>query len=265
VTMSACKNLPQELIAAIVDNIQDDKKSLRVVSLVCKAWTNPARKHLFRSLTISNIDGLEKIKAANMTWTYTPFLRDLRIKGLYSHKFWHEVILFLADFRTPCLRSLSLINFPWHSLSPDDRSAYLSRFQSIVSLQLNLLEHNTSNDVPTIICSFPHLRKLLLLPSLRTVAPPEPSPLSPNLRLPERLSSLRVLCDYSDYRLVLEWLASVPERLSIHTLHISMRWLGRQGLDTINAFLKALGPSLEVFGCNSNGVFIPCATMIELF
>jgi hypothetical protein len=52
VIMSACENLPQELILAIVDNVRDDKKSLKAFSLVCKAWTNPARDHLFASLTI---------------------------------------------------------------------------------------------------------------------------------------------------------------------------------------------------------------------
>jgi hypothetical protein len=266
VTMSARKNLPQELIAAIVDNIQDDKLSLRAFSLVCKAWTNPARDHLFASLNISDLRGrLDRIKAANITSTYTPFLRDLSLASRVDcHKFWHEVIPFLADFKTPRLRSLTLDNFAWHALSPDERSAFLCRFDSIISLQLGLYKHNTPADIPTIICSFPHLRELLLLPSLYQFALPGPPPLSPEFRLPERLSTLRVLYVYLDYRWVLEWLSSVPEQLSIHTLHISMRWLLQQDLDAINVFLKVLGPSLEVFGCDSDGTFIPCATIIEL-
>jgi hypothetical protein len=265
--MSACENLPQELIAAIVDNIRDDRKSLEAFSLVCKAWTNPAREHLFALLTFfGGEDRLEKAKAANITSTYTPFLRDLHLSSWEDdHKFWHEIIPFLTDFRTPRLRFLALGNLPWHALSSDERSAFLRRFESIVSLRLSLFKQDISNDIATIICSFPHLQKLVLVRSSHMIPLPGPSPLSLNLHLPERLSTLRIVYVYSDYRSVLEWLASGPERLSIHALHISMRWLYPQDLDTINVFLKALGPALEVFGCDSDGVFMPCATMIELF
>jgi hypothetical protein len=188
VNMPACENLPQELIAAIADNIRDDKKSLRTLS-----------------------------------------------------------------------------NFAWHSLSPNQRSAFLRRFESIIALELSLHKKDTSNDIPTIICSFPHLRKLVLVPSFQKLALPGPSPLSPELRLPERLSTLRVSDFYQDYRLVLEWLCSIPERLPIHTLHIATEGLLLQDVDTINTFLKALGPSLEVFGYDSDCMSIPCAPSVELF
>src|ERR1700730_5438708 len=106
--MSACEKLPQELIAAIVDNIRDDNESLGTFSLVCKAWTSPARDHLFASLTIKD-QNIGKIKTANIASTYTPFLRDLHLESLNNHhEFWHELIPFLADFRTPRLRSLEL-------------------------------------------------------------------------------------------------------------------------------------------------------------
>jgi hypothetical protein len=262
--MSACENLPQELIIAIVDNIRDDKKSLKAFSLVCKAWTNPARDHIYASLTIlDHGNRLEKLKAANIASTYTLFLRHLHLTSWgHDHKFWHDIIHFLADFRTPRLRSLALNNFAWHSLSPNERSAFLNRFESITSLQLSLFEQTTSNDIPTIICSFPHLRNLHLLPSLHKFALSEP--LSAQLRLPERLSTLRVMYVSLDYQSVLQWLGSVPERLLIHALHISMHRLRPQDLDTINMFLKALGPSLEFFWCNSYGMFMPSTTTVEL-
>jgi hypothetical protein len=66
--------------------------------------------------------------------------------------------------------------------------------------------------------------------------------------------------------LFLEVLRSIPEQLSIHTLHLYLQWLLPQGLDAINMFLKALGPSLESFACDSDdGMFIPCTTIIKLF
>jgi hypothetical protein len=256
--MSAYENLPQELIAAIADHIQDDKESLKAFSLVCKAWTYPARDHLFASLTISNVHDLKKIKAANITSTYTPFLRHLRLIDLYRNTFWHEVIPFLADFRTPRLRLLQLSGWRWHSLSPDERSAFLSRFESIVSLRLGLFEQTTPNDVATIICAFPHLRKLLLLPSVYKCLLPGQTPLAPQLRLPERLSALYVIYLYQDYQLFLEWLGSIPEQLSIHTLHLSLRWISPQDIVSVNVLLKALGPSLEVFWCNSCSKLCSC-------
>jgi hypothetical protein len=266
-TMSARENLPEELIVAIIDNIRDDKKSLKVFSLVCKAWTNPARDHLFASLTIPDHgDRLEKIKAANIASTYTPFLRHLHLASWdQNHNFWHDVIPFLADFRTPRLRSLTLSNFAWHSLSPIARSALLRRFESIISLELSLDKQDTSNDILTIICSFPHLRNLVLVPGFHMLAIRGPSPLSPELRLPQRLSTLRVWNLYQDYTLVLEWLCSIPEQLSIQAFYLTMRLLYSQDLDYVNMFLKVLGPSLEVFGCDSDGMFIPCAPSVELF
>jgi hypothetical protein len=264
--MSACENLPQELIMAIAHNIQDDKKSLGAFSLVCKAWTDPARDHLFASLNIYNIDRLEKIKAANVTATYTPFLRHLYLSSRGDcHIFWHKVIPFLVDFSTPRLQSLTLNHFPWHSLSLDERSALLRRFESIVSLWLSLYTQDTPNDVQTIICSFPQLRELDLLPSLLTCALSGPLLWSPELRFPERLSTLRVYYFDQDCRLVLEWLRSIPEQLSIHTLRLYLRRLLPQDADTINLFLKALGPSLEVFLCNFDGMLIPSAPTVELF
>jgi hypothetical protein len=266
--MSACENLPQELIVAIVDNIRDDKKSLGVFSLVCKNWTNPARDHLFASLSISDIDdSLEEIKAANLTSTYTPFLRYLCLwTHGDQHEFWHEVIPFLADFRTPRLRSLTLNHFMWHAISPDERSALLRRFESIDSLKLSLYKQDTSNDIATIICSFPHLRQLILMPSLSMSALPAPSPFLPELRLPERLSILYIQYYSPDNRRVLEWLASIPEQLSsIHTFRIDSHRALPQDVDIV---LKALGPSLEVFQCNLGGMFIrsaPTSKLIRIY
>jgi hypothetical protein len=258
VTMSACENLHRELIAAIADNIRDDNKSLSAFRLVCKAWTYPARDHLFASLTISDVDDrFKKIKAANITSTYTPFLRHLRLLDTYSDTFWHEVIPFLADFSTPRLQSLRLNCWRWHSLSPDERSAFLRRFDSIVSLELSLYCQYTPIDVATIICAFPHLQTFILLPSRYKL--PGPSPLAPELRLPERLSTLCVRYSYQDYQLFLEWLASIPEQLSIRTFELSLYWVCTQDIVSINVFLKALGPSLEVFRCNSCGTFV-CPT-----
>jgi hypothetical protein len=62
-----------ESTRGIVDNIQDDKKSLKAFSLVCNAWTNPAHDHLFASLIINEtiFDPLGATKL-NATSIFTP-------------------------------------------------------------------------------------------------------------------------------------------------------------------------------------------------
>jgi hypothetical protein len=268
---SAFKNVPQELIMAVAGNIRDDKKSLEAFSLVCKAWTNPARDHLFASWTIRVGRGersiVERIKAANITSKYTPFLRHLRLSAFNMESLWHELVPFLVDFRTPRLQSLSLLPLAWHALSPNERSALIGRFELIVSLQLSLCGRDPPNDIAAIICSFPRLRKLTLMPTWREweSSGPSESPLSPELRLPEGLSTLYISYSCQDYQWFLEWLSSIPERHSIRTFHITMRCLQPQDLDTINMFLRALGPSLEMFGCQSDGMFIPSASTVEIF
>ena len=264
VTMSrsACEKLPQEVIAAIVDNIRDDNESLEVFSLVCKAWINPARYHLFASLTIRDMNDLRDIKSANIAPAYTPFLRELCLASSKDHhNFWREVIFLLHDFRTPRLRSLDLRSLTWHSLSPAHRSAFLCQFDSIVSLQLKLYKQGTSPDIATIVCSFPHLRKLILRESRVKDSCPRPSPVSPELRLPQQLSTLCATYTRQDHQLFLGWLASIPQQLAIHTLDLSLHSIALQDCMTISEFFKALGPSLEVLRCNTGMFMLPTPTI----
>jgi hypothetical protein len=260
VTMSrsACEKLPQELIAGIADNIRDDNESLEVFSLVCKAWTNPAHYHLFASLTIRDMNDLRNIKRANIAPAYAPFVRELRLASSKDHhKFWREVIFFLADFRTPRLRSLDLRSLTWHSLSPTHRSVFLSQFKSIVSLQLKLYKQGTSPDIATIVCSFPHLQKLILLKSRVKDSCPRPSPVLPELRLPQQFSTLCATYMRQDHQLFLGWLASIPQQLSIRTLDLLLHSIGLQDAMTVQEFFKALGPSLEVLRCNTGMFMLP--------
>ena len=253
--MSACESLPQELIMAIVDNIRDDKKSLQAFSLVCKAWTDPAREHLFGSLTIADFN-CWKVRAAGIISIFAPFLRHLSLMAPFTW-FWHRVISILAkaDFSTPRLQSLHVEYLAWHSLSPDERSVFLRRFESIISLRLSLYKQNQPNDIGIIICSFPHLHELTLKPNWDGYESPGSFHLSPELRLPKQLSVLHLFNFCQVHQYVLEWLGSNPEQLSIRTFRVTMNWFSLQQFDAINLFLKILGSSLEIFGFKYNGMF----------
>jgi hypothetical protein len=40
------------MVDAIIDDLQDDDEGLKACSTVCKAWTAPARRNLFESVSI---------------------------------------------------------------------------------------------------------------------------------------------------------------------------------------------------------------------
>jgi hypothetical protein len=246
------ERLPQELIAAIVDNIWDDKKSLKAFSLVCKAWTNPARDHLFATLTISDIyHGHRSSDLSDLISIFAPFLRHLELFSIfysYKHTFWQKVIPLLVDFRSPRLRTLTFDGVTWPSITPSDRSAFLSRFGSIISLQLDA-SRMTLAEVADFICSLPHLETLIL--KGRVVDCRVPPASSPRLHLPERLSTLGVYCYLGDYPPFLDWLLSFPQQPCLRTLHF--RTLCMFGADHFNKLFKTLGPSLEVIRCGTFG------------
>jgi hypothetical protein len=83
---------------------QDDRKSLEAFSLVCKARTNPARDHLFTSLSISELKGgIGQIKAANVMSAFTPFLHDLCLasfNALYAKRRHNHHLLISSPQKT---------------------------------------------------------------------------------------------------------------------------------------------------------------------
>ena len=110
---SRCHDLPQELTDAIVDHLHDDRPSLQACALVCSAWLDPSRYHLFRSLTVSQYGLLKStvdflISCPDVAWYVERFIvlgeeiTNLSLK-------WDHFSLLLS--RLPRLRVLHLTQF----------------------------------------------------------------------------------------------------------------------------------------------------------
>jgi hypothetical protein len=132
----------------------------------------------------------------------------------------------------------------------------------MLCLRLDIFLVDQLTDLAIIICSLPHLEKLILRSSDSKLK--GPLPLSPLLQLPERLSILDLFYFDATFRYFLEWLRLIPEQLSIHTLHLTMDCLLPEDLDNINEFLKVLGTPLELFRCSTSGMFRSPAPTFEL-
>ncbi|PIL34452.1 hypothetical protein GSI_03228 [Ganoderma sinense ZZ0214-1] len=110
---SRFRDLPQELTDAIVDYLHDDRASLQACALVCGAWLDPSRFHLFRSLTVSQYGRLKTtvdflISCPDVAWYVERFIilgeeiTNLSLK-------WDHFSLLLS--RLPRLRVLHLTQF----------------------------------------------------------------------------------------------------------------------------------------------------------
>jgi hypothetical protein len=264
--MVACRehlHFPPELIAAILDCLQDDKKALSACSLVCHAWIVLARDHLFADLTI-NARRLHRMTTSIFNLTYAPFIRHLRINCpsvRHRSAFWHYAVPLITTLTFPRILSLSVTHLV--ACSFDKQLAFLRQFSLVASLTLDIVKLNRFADLVEILRCFPRLehlnvKSLGLWESWDTPGGPQPLPLS---HLPSTLSTLHLpyLDDGDD--LLLMWLLSFPEPVLLRSLHIRAFFLSQGGCDRINNLLPSLGPSLEVFQCGTSyttGTFVSC-------
>src|ERR1700730_10281954 len=88
------------MIEAIIDPLHNHKPSLRACSLVCKAWTHPARLHLLSRLTIK-----WPLQPATL-----PYVRHLRIDvDVPGTPIWDNVIPLHIGFRRIVSLSINLL------------------------------------------------------------------------------------------------------------------------------------------------------------
>jgi hypothetical protein len=135
---------------------------------------------------------------------------------------------------------------------PSERSVFLSRFGSIIYLELNARKV-TLAEVVDLICSLPHLETLILKGKEMNYRVPPTS--SRRLHLPERLSTLGVSFSYDGYQPFLDWLLSLifPQQPRLRTLNFTTFCVPSSNVDYFNKLSKILGPSLEVLRCGTFG------------
>jgi hypothetical protein len=241
-----CPRLPPELIAEIFDRLYGNKKALAVCSLVCRSWTRLARHRLFEDVTINFYSGVLKLrKVLEAGSAAMPFIRRLSLSPSFGNTaiFYNEVIVQLGGLEH--IRSLSLAYFDWRILKPEVTSAFFAHFSIIVRLQLQVRGEMMLSELETIICGLPRLEILVFTTNPLLIlhhSNPPPSALC----FPRNLRKLELRV--RETNTFLKWLLSFPTTPALRTVYL------HGGLpEGINSFLQALGPSLEVFRCDTYG------------
>ena len=164
--------LPQELIERVIEYSAWNERTLRACSLVSRSWVTPSRRYLFgviRLHTHASVAAFLRLVASS-PHNITSFVRKLDIlefdserppKGWIRHLF-HRLPYF------PYLEWVALQMFPnsyhfkWGShLSKDIRMAFTDLFVGITKLELSAM-FSSFYELCELICSFPHLRSLVL-------------------------------------------------------------------------------------------------------
>ena len=218
------------MILAIIDHLHDDKPSLKACSLVCKAWSHPARVHLISELTVSPSDYVNSPLLLLATF---PFARDLRIDGPGNL----SIILPLLVGNNR-LRSLHLTRLRVDRFSDPS----LLNLSGVVTLRLWSIFFPDVSSLAQLVCAFPRLQTL----HLSCIAwdriglpPPTGFCLSPNL--------LALELKETAIDSIIMWLLSLPVRLTLRSVTLGLRHIRDEAV--FRQFISALGnsDSLEFF------------------
>jgi len=239
------KELPIELVEAILDYLHDDKRALKMCSLVCKAWLHPTYRLLFYDTRLSWYRFTTAFDRQSKS-TAVPFIRRLHI-GYGPPHLWNEILPFLSGFHL--ITSLTLDTLYWDKIFPRVQSIISNRFTTITRLELQSLFTATFSELAQMICTFRCLENLILgsIYWCRT------DTASSVLRLPHRLHALEL--DGDDLTEILEWFCSFGQDLTLRNLCLLNPW--QHDEQVINALLQVLGPSLDSFRIRLTDLALP--------
>jgi hypothetical protein len=243
------RQLPTELIEAILDHLYDDKKSLKVCSLVCKDWIHPARRLLFYKWTIfipHYIFGrtvAEEVNQPLRISTALPFLRHLCIDSYRGPRDWNAILPLLVGSNH--LRTVHLLSGCPYTLTSHSHtfSALVRTFSGVVNLCLEKVEFRGVLCLARLVCALPYLQALSIKRAVisdrsrrKSDRPPlkgyKPSP---------RLVALEL--DMPGMDNVLQWFLTleVPHVFRSICLHHSRK----NDPDVTHKFIASLDKSLE--------------------
>lgn len=140
------------------------KQGLVSLGLACHSWIPRTRFHIFRTVILDSLSRIERfIRTLSDFPKYGAFVESLEIAGNpeqeeLSSRWIHRALVALP----PLLSSLHTLTF--HNL-PILHSSYLmlcSRFNSVRSLIIDHLTHQSLGEVIQLVNRFPHLHKLTL-------------------------------------------------------------------------------------------------------
>ena len=232
-------NLPQETIQAFIDHLHDDKASLKACSLVCKAWTDPPRLHLFATLTLKWPLQLPAF----------PFVRHLllpmELRLWKDAPNWDEVAPLLVGFDR--IVSMRIILFPG-TLKATSAQTWLELGKNFSRVQeVNMsFEWVPPSDGPSFaqfahaISVFPCLRELTLRGPIMLSAPPRLAS-ETTIRASPHLDTLNL--SVGNVGVVFEWLLSLVDRPALR--HVHLHYFHDTEVASSHKFMRAYGNGLE--------------------
>ena len=160
--------LPQELIERVIEYCAWDERTLLACSLVSRSWATASRRYLFRIIclhTHTSVAAFLRL-VASPPHNIIPFVRKLDIMELDSKAWMRSLFHRLPSF--PYLECVAMqmvpnsYHFKWgFHLSTDIRMAFTDLFVGITKLELSAM-FSSFYELCELICSFPHLRSLVL-------------------------------------------------------------------------------------------------------
>ncbi|KAK7044243.1 hypothetical protein VNI00_007965 [Paramarasmius palmivorus] len=196
--------IPQEITDYIIDHFHDDPPTLAICALVCRAWYPASRHHLFAVVNISprSIATFSDLllQAPSGWFSIVPILRELSLH-LHDDALWLGTLSGLFPECTS-LRSLKIF-FRGGQLTEEVRQTLSTTFHTITYLALletTPQRRSLSRDVEW-ICTFPHLRKVLISGDYY-----KDLDISPYARLPSGVQELKLDLPSPATQAFVQWL-----------------------------------------------------------
>jgi hypothetical protein len=231
--------LPTELCDIVIDNLSHDGAALRACSLTCKAFLPASRYHLFYTVRLKGrkVKGfLEFIDSSPKIGLYVRRLLLFEGRGRYSFEpRWLSSALPTIVNRFPEVLVLTLDSLDWRLLDSDARTAVISGFQKVKSLETIFTHFEDPGQMNQFISSFP---SLIDLSCSQTYWAADHTPRFSSTPLPLSLTAITLDSFQAEFFDQLMNLESHPD-----VRHVQLYSMDHA--NTAGKLLKTLGSSLE--------------------
>lgn len=245
--------LPPELYDHILDQLADDKRTLRSCALTSRQWLPRAQHNLFRSIYIdwSNCSAFSRLLSSNPL--LTDHVRTLEIEsafGIFSMDRLHGATLdawlhTIPPWMPARLANLTKLELALLTIDADLARGFFNRLRGVTHLTLWACTLKTFDVFTEMYSSFPGLKRLTIAftqewesnPCSKTAV----VPLAKNGARPQ-LEVLELTSGCDNFK-VLRWLIAEDLHRAVHTLSCTrVPWAE---LCTLAEALNELAPSLK--------------------
>lgn len=231
--------LPTELYDLVIGNL-DDEHTLRACSLACRAFLHASRSSLFYFVDLVDRETAEQflriicsVQSPTSPCRYIHHLCLVEGRREDENRWMNKALPLLAE-RLLDVTILEFDSLLWNRLDNIGRTAILSSFLKVRSLDMVFSKFETSEQMNQVIASFPSLVDLSCSQTRWAVDGPLPA------ALPQGLQTITL---DSDNALFFHRLLSRELHLSVRALRF--HYIFREETKSVGMLLKTLGSSLE--------------------